>query len=632
MMIFISSLEMEAAQLEKRKRKKAGTRVTGLEKRRKPINRILFLKRFFRWEVLLILTALICDGSSWGHQFVIDDWVYIVENHFIQNPRNFLRILVSPLVPVHLYRPLTALSLGVDCWVHGLNPDGFHVVNRLIHVMICLGTFWVLRHLLSNPAAAFLTALLFAAHPIQTEAVTYIDGRSDLLAMLFFVFAWLFHIHARHSAEAKRRYFAAALVFYFFAMLSKESGITWIAVVLVTEFVYFSKSSPAALWQNLRKGLWKVFAGYLFAPLVFLALRAFAFGQVQRAHDSFVQNPLSHVPFLVRELTGLKVLFQSLGLLFWPVHLSADYSYNQIPLITQWSSPAALGCIALSLAFLLLLGWSYFRAPDVFFGLGYFLATYSVVSNLVIHIGTIRADRLLYMPSLGILLIVGILLAGLDRRLQWPMAKKALRLSLVVFVILLITRTVWRNSDWQDDRTLWLQTVQTAPNSSNAHHALGSVFFARREYSLALEQYRVAETIYAEDPMLICDLGDVLSQVGRADEAMQYYRRAVDLDPLYPMLRFKLAVALRARGDFAGAKLQDEAIIAFYDDLIRKNPSNADHHYFKAKALSAQGQLEQALSEYRRTLQLDPNYDLAREGIDWITRKMAAPEGGDRIP
>jgi tetratricopeptide (TPR) repeat protein len=632
MMGSISFYDMEAARLEKRKRKKARTHLTGLKKHRNPIERIMLLKRFFRWEMLIILAALICDGYSWGHQFVIDDHSYLVENHFIQNPSNLLRILVRPSVAAHLYRPLTALSLGANCWIHGLNPDGFHVINRLIHVMICLGIFWVLRHLISNSAAAFLTALLFAAHPIQTEAVTYIEGRADLLATLFFVLALFFHIRARQSAEAQRRDFAAALVFYFFAMLSKESGITWIAVVLVTEFVYFSKSSPTALWQTLRKGLWKIFAAYLLAPSVFLALRAFAFSQVPGAHSSFVQNPLSHVPVMVRELTGLKVLFQSLGLLLWPVRLSADYSYNQIPLITQWSSPAGLAVIALSLAFLLLLGWSYFRAPDIFFGLGYFLATYSVVSNLVVHIGTIRADRLLYMPSLGILLIVGTLLAGLDRRLQRPMAKKAFRLSVVVIVILLMTQTVRRNSDWQDEMTLWLQTVRTAPNSARAHHTLGSVLAARREFSLALEQYRVAESIYAEDAMLICDLGTVLSQLGRADEALQYYRRAVELDPQYPMIRFSLATALRARGDFEGAKLQDEAIIAFYDDLIRKNPSNADHHYFKAKALSSQGQLEQALSEYRRTLQIDPNYDLAKESIDRITRKMSAPDGGFRIP
>jgi hypothetical protein len=453
----------------------------------------IFLNRFLRWEWLIILAALVCDGNSWGHQFVIDDPSYIVENHLIQNPRNVFRIFTSPFVSVpltkgHMYRPLTALSLGVNFWIHGPNPDGFHVVNRLLHVMICVGIFWVLRRLLSNTAAAFLTALLFAVHPIQTEATTYIEGRSDVLAMLFFVVAWSFHIRARQSTEAPRSYFGAALVFYFFSMMSKESGITWIAVVLLTEFVYFSKSSIASLWKGLRTGLWRVFAGYLAVILIFLTLRTFVMAQVPRGSTSLIDNPLGHVSLMVRELTALKILFQSLGLLLWPVHLSADYSYNQIPLITRWSSPAALVVIALGLALLLLLAWSYFRAPNVFFGLGYFLTTYSIVSNLIIHIGTIRGDRLLYMPSLGILLIVGILLAELDQKLQRPFLRKGFRFAVAAAVMLLAARTVQRNGDWRDGMTLALQTIHTAPNSSKAHHSLGSAYFARKEYSLALEQ------------------------------------------------------------------------------------------------------------------------------------------------
>lgn len=590
----------------------------------------IFLNRFLRWELLIILAALVCDWNSWGHQFAMDDTNKIVDNLFIQNPRNVLRIFISPFIPVlftkgHMYRPLTAFTLGVNFWIHGLNPDGFHVVNRLLHVMVCLGIFWVLRHLLSNAPAGSLTALLFAVHPIQTEAITYLDGRSDALAMLFFVFAWLFHIRARLAPEGHRSFLAAALLFYFFAMMSKESGVTWIGVILLTEFVYFSKGSLTSLWNHLREGLWKVFAGYLSAAIIYLGLRAFSLRQLPPGYTVFIDNPLAHTSLAIRELTALKVLFQSLGQLLWPVQLSADYSYDQIPLITQWSSPAGLAMIVLSMAFLLLLAWSYFRARNVFFGLGYFLATYSIVSNLVIHIGTIRGDRLLYMPSVGILLIAGSLIAGLDRQLQQPLLRKAFRFAVVVGIMLLAVRTVQRNGDWRDGMTLALQTVRTSPNSSKAHHSLGTAYFAQREYTLALEQFRIAESIYAEDPMLLNDLGIVLSRLGKTEEAIRYYRRAIDLAPSYPVIRFNLALALRAQGDLAGAKSQDDAVIAFYDDLIQKHPSNASHHYYKANALYFQGRLDEALSEYKQTLQIDPHYTDARKSIDLIMRKLANP-------
>jgi hypothetical protein len=625
----IGYLRWRAARLEKTKPKKAGARSYGPKGRRNVSNKRIFLKRFLRWEMLIVAAALLCDLNSWGHQFVKDDTSYIAGNLFIQNPRNAFRIFLKPLVPVplavgHMYRPMTALSLGANCWIHGLDPDAFHAVNRLIHVMISVGIFWVLRRLLATPSAALLTALLFAVHPIQTEAVTYIEGRSDALAMLFFVFGWLLHICARCSDEKKGRFFAAAWVFYLFSMMSKESGITWIAVVALTELVYFSKGSLAAFLVNLRRDLWKVFTLYLGAPLLFIALRALALKSMVQVPPLLIDNPLAHAPLLVRELTALKILFQSVGLLLWPVRLSADYSYNQIPLVTQWSSPSGILVIAASLACCLLLGWSYFRARDVFFGLGYFLATYSVVSNLVIPIGTIRADRLLYMPSLGILWIAGVLFAGLDRQIQKARLRQAFRYAVAAVMVLLAVRTVRRNGDWQDDGAIAFQTVQTSPNSSRAHHNLGSTYFARGEFVPALEQYRIAESIYAEDPGLLNDLGAVLSRLGRDEEAIRCYRRAIDLAPLYPVIRYNLARTLRARGDVAGAEVQEKAIIAFYDDLIREDPASADHHYYKAEALISQGQFEQALSECRQTLQIDPSYSAARTCIDLITRKSPA--------
>jgi tetratricopeptide (TPR) repeat protein len=192
-----------------------------------------------------------------------------------------------------------------------------------------------------------------------------------------------------------------------------------------------------------------------------------------------------------------------------------------------------------------------------------------------------------------------------------------------MLLILLAVRTVQRNSDWQDPGMLWIKTVQTSPNSTKAHHSLGSIYFGQKEYGLAVEQYRIAESIYARNSELLSAFGTALHQMGNLEDAIRYYRRAIELAPRYPMIRFGLAGALRARGDTAEAEAQEQAIIEFYDDLIRKDPSGADHHYFKANALFHLGRLEQALAEYGRTLQIDPSYRGARESIDLVTRKLS---------
>ena len=589
-----------------------------------------FLKRFLRWEILIVVAAVICDINSWGHRFVLDDGPYIAENSFIQNPANFFRLFTSHLVPIPLafgrmYRPLTALTLGINCWIGGLNPDLFHLINRFIHILVCLGIFWVLRRLLADPVAAGLTALIYAVHPIQTEAITYITGRSDSQAMLFFIFGWYCHICARQREESKKPWYAAAFVLYLFSMMSKESGITWAGVILLTEFVYFSQSSLRGFKQSLQDGLWKVLSFYLIAPLLFLGARAWVRDHSLRmgGQVSIVDNPLAHIPFPARVVTGIKVLFENVGLVVWPVSLSSDYSYNQIEIINRWSSPAGLAFCAAILGLIVLIAWSRRRARHIFFGLGFFLITYSLVSNLVVVIGTIRADRLLYMPALGIVFIAGTLISSALQSIRRPQTRNAAYAAIAIVILLLSARTILRNKIWKDEMTLALTTVQTAPKSFRAHRNLGVAYASESRFDEALKQYRIAESIYSEEPLLLSSIGLALSKTDKTEEAVRYYQRSVAMAPRNPMIRFRLSTALRSVGDYAGAKAQDEAIIAFYDDLIRQDPDSADHHYYKANALVAQQELELALEEYKRTLRLDPKYAHAQETIDKIQKELS---------
>jgi tetratricopeptide (TPR) repeat protein len=239
------------------------------------------------------------------------------------------------------------------------------------------------------------------------------------------------------------------------------------------------------------------------------------------------------------------------------------------------------------------------------------------------------------MPSLGIFLILGIFIYGLDRKIRGRTANRLFRVLVAIVLVLLMVRTVRRNGDWSDPATLAAKTVQSAPGSSRAHNALGTSYYAEKKYDLALEQYRMAESIYAEDPTLLHNIGIALFQLGNSEEAIRYFSRAVDLAPLHITIRFNLAYALRARGDLDGAKSQYDAIISLYDDLIRKDPSVTDYHFNKANALVIQERYDQALVEYRRTLEIDPDHDPARRAIfDLENRRREsappAPHTGDR--
>jgi tetratricopeptide (TPR) repeat protein len=639
-----------------------------------------------RPELLIVLAALISDLNSWGHQFALDDLPYILQNRLLQSPSHALRLFSSPLCDVvtNLYRPVSALTWGLNLWIGGAEPDSFHVVNRLIHVLVCLMAFWTIRRLIPKPAFVSLAAsLIFAVHPIQTEAVTYITGRADSLAALLFLFGWFSFIRLRQSSSYSMRWHLASLLSYFFALLSKESAIGWIVVVFLTELVYFSKGNILEALRQIRLNFWRIYFSYIAAVIVFLAMRnaavhgfwqftlheeqqkffvflinipkawigIFVLGLLAlaisrrnrrfrpiscgmiaipilyiaagkiiqtmgRTTESFVDNPLGHVSTLVRILTAIKIWFQGIGLFFAPIQLSIDYAYNQIPLISKWNSAGGLSVITLAILFILALVFTYRRAPDIFFGLSFFSAAYLAVSNLIIPIGAIRADRLLYLPAIGLCIAAGVGLNWIHSRMHSEFRRRIFLSIFAAMLLMLAIRTISRNGDWIDTYTLCFQAAKASPSSAKAHEDLGRQYMDRKEYDLAGEQFRIAESIKADNPSTLGNLGVLSFLLGKTDEGISYFRRAIKIDPFDKSAHKNLGVALMNRGDASEA-------IAEFDLHIRILPYDAEAHAYKGLALNSSSRAGEAASEFKIALDIDPSLQVAKEGLDAIQKESS---------
>lgn len=480
-----------------------------------------------RTVLLVAVIAVVVYLSAIPGDFCFDDKL-IQRDPRIHGQTSFWTIFVTDYwytyigTSADLYRPLTIASYALNYAVTGLSSPAFHVVNVGLHALFCVLLVYLLDVLLRDRSLAVVSGLLFATHPVHTEAVTGIVGRAEVLSALFLLGA--LYLHARDytlKGWGQAIWLPVAGVLYFCALLSKETAIVGIGLLVVVEVTKrlratlpganeagspsrAARAAPASIRVSLG-----VLGLYIGVACLYVYVRFLVVG-------GFLQKPpakeyylLFGQPLLTRLLTGMKVFAIYLRLLFFPVTLSADYSYNQVPLSHSVDSVAiAIGLLATAcLGAVFAWAWTR-RVIAVVFALGFFAAAYSVVSNLIVPIGVLVAERLLYLPSVGF--CVGIAWVGLmvSRRyaplLRGSGARYAPAGVLAVVLLLYSARTIIRNFDWSDQETLYAATVRDSPNCHAALFNYSAVLMQtskrpdRKELALAylLRGYEIRRDNY----------------------------------------------------------------------------------------------------------------------------------------
>jgi tetratricopeptide (TPR) repeat protein len=475
------------------------------EPARKPLRPAVF-------ALLIFAAAWAVYWNSLDGQFVFDD-TSIIEN----NPQ--IRGLgVSHLKQIFgshywqtaagqggLYRPLVVFSYALNYAAGGLDPWGYHAVNVLLHALNAVLVFSVILELFANRSFALWSGLLFALHPIRTEAVAYVVGRAESMAAFFFLLAWWLYLRRQPAISA-----AAFLL----AVLSKESAFTFLALPLLSDFLTARRPS---LIRYLP------FAG---AAAAALGLRRAVLGGFAPLHINPAANPLAAAPAAARLLTATVVCGKYLWLLLFPMSLSADYSFNQIPLVT---SPWRASFLFAAAALLSLAGatvWAFRRGAKEWFFCGtFFLATFSLTSNFIRPIGTIMGERLLYLPSLG---FTCALAYGISRIRK----KEAAIGGAVLLSLFYAGRTMVRNADWRDHLALFSSAAAVCPDSSLVQANLANaLLFLRRDPAAAAEHARKAIRIEPGDPAAHMTLAEAYQRMGDLRRAADAYADVVRLAP-----------------------------------------------------------------------------------------------------
>jgi len=571
-------------------------------------------KRLSPSLILLALTFLVYGNALFGG-FVHDDKPLVAENQLIRDPGNLGRIFASGYwttrdrsVP-ELYRPLVVASFAINHLFGGLRPFGYHFANLLLQAWVCWLVYRVALAFGGAPAAAWAAGLLFAVHPVHSEAVAPVVGRSELLGAGFALAALLLHRRALSEPARGGALIPAAAACFFAALLSKENALVLPGLILLADAGFPLRAAGA---RRLR-----AYASYAAAAAVYLAARVAVLGAIARSDIRTIDNPLAGAGFVTARLTAIITTGKYLALLLWPFHLSADYSRDQIRLASGILDPrlAASLLILSAAAALAVVAWRRFRLVSV--SILWFAVALLPVSNLPFLIGTIFGERLLYLPSVGFCLLGGALFFWLHR--------KKSRLALLLGAALLLTfaaRTAARNRVWHDDAAFAFAAARDAPRSAKAQFNLGVFLEEHSDLHGGDAAYLRAKSLapdWADPPY---NRGGVLLRLGRAQEAVEEYRRAAALSG---DLRFtlNLGYALDRAGRHAEAA-------ELYRERIRSVGESAPLYNNLGASLLAMSRAGEAVEAYRKALSLDPanasyhaNLALASEAAGDLTTAEA---------
>jgi tetratricopeptide (TPR) repeat protein len=601
------------------------------------------------WRILALWVLVFAAYSnSFQASLLFDSPPVIEQDPRIREatPQNIRSILTGGYWYVNatagLYRPVTTFSYLLNYAVLGndTRPAGYHWINFALHC-INVALVYALGLLIFGQASlALALAAIWGLHPVLTESVTNIVGRADLLAA-FGVLAGLL-CHAGGVSVAGRRrlvWLAVMVVAQTVGLFSKESAAVLPGVMLLYDLIWPER----ATWRSRAPA-------YAALALPFAAFFYLRGGLDTHMLVEFTENPLLHAGFWTARLTAVKVIGKFLWLFLWPARLSADYSYNAVPLFGStasfWENAEPLIAVAVCLvsallAVLLALRRSRTGKPLLFF-LGFFFVALLPTSNLIIIIGSIMAERFLYLPSVGLAgcVVAASQVLGQRSSLKWRYGPQAAWIAMGLVCLVFAGRTYARNFDWQDERSLWSSTVNVCPFSARPHYNLGTVLaqipgqlpnaiaefeaalrirpdYAEAHYNLgnalALLPGRMPEAIAEYEaalrsaPNLIeahYSLGNALSHTpGRLPDAITEYQAALRIQPDYVYAHNNLGTALaRTPGRLPDA-------IAEFEAALHIRPDYADAHNNLGNALAeTPGRLQDAIAEYKAALRIDPNH------------------------
>ena len=558
-----------------------------------------------------------------GFDFIVlDDPTYFSENPVVLGGLSWPGVAWAFRTTLDAsWYPLTWLSFMVDATLFGPGPGGPHLVNAAWHALNSVLLFGLLRRLTGALWPSALVGALFALHPLHVESVAWVSERKDVLSGFFFLLTlWAYARYAQAQGPVRKlqsprpgspphvsrftfhasRFYLLSAVCFTLGLLSKPMLVTLPVVLLLLDHWPLQRSAE---WR-MRKAEWP-WRRLIWEKLPFFLLAAAAGVVTYVVHErQGAVTALASVGVGPRIAAALTAYAQYVGQTVWPMNLAMPYARPD-----HWPVAGVLAGVAVVAGGSAAAAWLGRRQRYLLVGWGWFLVMLVPVIGLVQWGIQPTADRFMYLPSIGLFVMLAWGLNELMHR--WHRGRWLLAIAVVLSLVALGIRSRHQLGCWRDSVTLFSHALSGTAGNYIAHDNLGLALARRGDWAKAIEQYHLALKLKPDLAEVRHQLGDALRWQGNHDEAIRQCALALELNPALVEARVTLANSLCAQGKWSEAAQQ-------YEAALQAKPELAEAHNNLGVALSRQERWAEAITHYEQALARQPGNASYEYNLAWL--------------
>jgi protein O-mannosyl-transferase len=570
--------------------------------------------------VFLFLAIVLVFGQTLRHEFVkYDDDVYVFDNPQVEQGLT-ARGIVWAFTTNHAcnWHPLTWLSHMLDCQLYDLAPWGHHLTNVLLHAATAILLFLVLRQMTGNLWPSAFAAAVFAIHPLRAESVAWVAERKDILSGLFFMLTlWAYVRYVRRPFSTVR--YLAVMGLFALGLMAKPMLVSLPFVLLLLDYWPLGRMMPAvgdkqqmSSLQKTPQNSFSILVRVVLEKVPLLVLSgASCVVTIWAQSEAIAINEQTSLTLRIGNAAVSYVAY--LGKFFYPADLAVLYPFPMHGLSLWKVAGALLVLAAVSIGVFV---WRR-RCPYLPVGWVWYMVMLLPVIGLVQVGSQAMADRYMYLPQIGLCIALAWGVAQFTQ--SWPYRRWAYSIASASVLAVLMGLTWHQTSFWHDTETLWTHTLACTSQNYTAHNNLGYVLGQTGRQQEAIKHFERALAFKPDSADAHSNLGAMLLQTGRPQEAIEHFEQALRLKFKDFHIYYYMGIALMQTG-------QPNKAIDYFNRALQLKPDFPEGYYDLGVALDQIGRPGEAIEHYEEAVRLKLDYIEARINLGIALRKAGRPQ------